>query len=87
MEYLKKHIKTIGSFLGIRMEDDDSKLVGEWIFFILAPPITLILVIEFAKILFGLGAFYGFLFLIGGIVAFIAEIYGLVNRTKEALGI
>ena len=62
-------------------------LVAEWIFFLLAPPVTLILIIEFSKVLFGLGALYGFLFLIGGVVAFVAEIYGLFSRTKKALNL
>ena len=60
------------------------KVIWEWILLLLAPPITLIVVIELAKVIFILSTGYGLLFLLAGIITFIAEIIGLINKTKEA---
>jgi len=56
------------------------------VLFILLPPITLIVMIEFAKVFFNMGeSFYGGLIIVVGIVIFVAEGYGIYYKLKEAI--
>jgi len=60
-------------------------LIWQWVLLILLPPITLIITVEFAKLLFQFGIIWGLLMIIVGIVAEIIEILNLINKTKEVI--
>jgi len=64
------------------------KIILGWIMLLFAPPITLILAFEFAKLFFNLKEiFWGIFIIVMGIILFIAEVVQLFNQTKELLGI
>lgn len=65
------------------MVKDKAKNIWRWILFLLLPNITLILVIELTKTIYTLGGFYWLLFLVGGLIVVLAEIFGLIKETRE----
>ena len=51
---------------------------------VLLPPLTLIITIEFSKVLFQQGQiFYGILLIVGGVIAEVIEVINLINKTKQ----
>lgn len=64
------------------------KIIWEWVLFILLPPITLILSVEFSKVFFNLKEnFWGVFIIVAGVILSILEVMQLVSKTKEVLGI
>jgi hypothetical protein len=70
------------------MVEKIDKIIFGWIMLLFAPPATLILTIEFAKIFFNLKElFWGISIIFMGIVLSILEVIRLISQTKEVLRI
>ena len=60
------------------------ELVWKWILFLLLPPITLIITIEFAKVFFSLKeTFWGIFIILIGVIGEIIEIFKLKKETED----